>query len=113
MRTLKKRTEFLSAARGRKVSGRFFTLQANRSDQEEPGIGYTVTKRTGNAPERSRIKRRLRAAVTACHQHFKPQHDYVLIGRRQVLSAPFTTLVGDLGRAAAKLDAAQPATQRI
>lgn len=112
MRTLQKRTQFLKAARGRKVSGRLFTLQAAQVTEHEPGMGYTVTKRVGNAPERSRIKRRLRAAVAACHSLFKPQHDYVLIGRRNILSVPFETLVRALAEAATHLDARQPATQR-
>lgn len=112
MRTLKQRTQFLNAARGRKISGRFFTLQARRVTDPEPGIGYTVTKRTGNAPERSRIKRRLRAAVAACQSQFQPQHDYVLIGRRSVLSTPFSTLVRALDEAAQNIDAGQPAAKR-
>ena len=58
-----------------------------------PGIGFTVTKKTGNSPERNRIKRRLRAAVRACARGFLPQHDYVLVGRREALSMPFATLV--------------------
>lgn len=112
MRTLQKRTQFLKAARGRKVSGRFFTLQTTQVSENEPGIGYTVTKRAGNAPERSRIKRRLRAAVSACHLHFKTQHDYVLIGRHNILSVPFETLVRALSEAVKHLDAPQSATQR-
>lgn len=112
MRHLQKRPQFLKAARGRKISGRFFTLQSSQVAELEPGIGYTVTKRAGNAPERSRIKRRLRAAVDACHALFKSQHDYVLIGRRNILSVPFETLVRALAEAATQLDAPQAATKR-
>jgi len=112
VRRLKTRKQFLHAARGRKVSGRFFTLQANKVADDEPGVGFTVTKRTGNAPERSRIKRRLRAAAAACHSHFMPRHDYVLIGRRSVLSVPFSTLVRKLGESATHLNAVDTARQR-
>lgn len=59
-------------------------------------MGYTVTKKIGNAPERNRIKRRLRATVTSCAHRFVPQHDYVLIGRREALAQPFAVLVDDL-----------------
>ncbi len=58
-----------------------------------PGIGLTVTRKVGNAPERNRIKRRLRAAVTACAHEFHPRHDYVIIGRRAALHEPFAGLV--------------------
>ncbi len=103
MRQLKKRAQFLNAARGQRFAGRFFVLQARAVSENEPGIGYTVTKRTGNSPERSRIRRRLRAAVLACQDQFIEQHDYVLIGRRATLSAPFSTLVEKLSHAIAYL----------
>ncbi len=79
-----------------KVSRRGFVLQAVSVDAPDTGIGYTVTKKTGNAPERSRIKRRLRAAAKACAGTFIPGHDYVLIGRRESLSEPFGSLVSGL-----------------
>ena len=51
-------------------------------------MGFTVTKQTGNSPERNRIRRRLRAAAKACENRFEAQHDYVLIGRRDVTDLP-------------------------
>jgi ribonuclease P protein component len=96
LRRLLKRREFLRAARGTRAGRAGFGLQAVPSAAEIPGIGFTVTKKTGNAPERNRIKRRLRAAVLSCADAFKPRHDYVLVGRRDALSLPFATLAGDL-----------------
>jgi len=99
MRHLKKRSQFLSAARGTKIPGRFFVLQKADAKFEDCGIGYTVTKRMGNSPERNRIKRRLRAAVLACRTRFVGKYDYVLIGRRKILGAKFSTLVDNLENA--------------
>ncbi len=99
MRHLKKRSQFLNAARGTRLPGRFFVLQKADAEFETAGIGLTVTKRTGNSPERNRIKRRLRAAVLACRSGFVAGHDYVLIGRRKVLNAKFSSLVSHLDRA--------------
>lgn len=96
MRGLKTRAEFLTVGRGRRASRNGIVLQAAKTDDEIIGIGFTVTKKAGNAPERNRIKRRLRAAVKACADAFVPQHDYVVIGRREILSAPFPTLVSTL-----------------
>jgi ribonuclease P protein component len=96
LRRLRKRSEFLKAARGSRAGRPALSLQAVRSEAEQPGIGLTVTRKVGNAPERNRIRRRLRAAVKACATRFEPRHDYVLIGRREALSAPFATLVDDL-----------------
>jgi len=99
MRQLKKRTQFLNAARGARFSGRYFVVQTIGVEHSEPGIGFTVTKRSGNSPERNRIKRRLRAAVFACQNQFQSRHDYVLIARRAALRAPFSLLVQKLGHA--------------
>ena len=97
LRRLTKRSQFQRAARGNRAGRSAFGLQAIAASQPDPGIGFTVTKKTGNSPERNRIKRRLRAAVTACARDFVPAHDYVLVGRREALTEPFTKLVADLG----------------
>lgn len=97
LRRLIKRSQFQRAARGNRAGRSAFGLQVIAADEAKPGIGFTVTKKTGNSPERNRIKRRLRAAVTACARDFIPHHDYVLVGRREALSEPFAKLVSDLG----------------
>lgn len=97
LRRLIKRSQFQRAARGNRAGRSAFGLQMVAVDAAEPGIGFTVTKKTGNSPQRNRIKRRLRAAVTACARDFVPHHDYVLVGRREALSEPFAKLVADLG----------------
>ena len=103
LRRLTKRSEFLRAARGKRTGRSGFSLQAVPSEGELPGIGFTVTKAMGNAPERNRIKRRLREAARACAPAFHAQHDYVLVGRREALSEPFTRLVSNLGAAIERL----------
>ncbi|WEK03674.1 MAG: ribonuclease P protein component [Candidatus Devosia phytovorans] len=97
LRRLIKRSQFQRAARGNRAGRSAFGLQMIAAEEAQPGIGFTVTKKTGNSPERNRIKRRLRAAVTACARDFVPHHDYVLVGRREALTEPFTKLVSDLG----------------
>ena len=90
MRRLKTRAEFVAVARGRRASRNGIVLQALKTGVEDTGVGFTVTKKAGNAPERSRIKRRLRAAVCACNTAFSSQHDYVVLGRprRLVCAVP-------------------------
>jgi ribonuclease P protein component len=97
LRRLRKRSQFQRAARGNRAGRSAFGLQVVPAEDAQPGIGFTVTKKTGNSPERNRIKRRLRAAVTACARDFVDHHDYVLVGRREALTEPFTKLVADLG----------------
>lgn len=72
-------------------------VAAEQGAEPIAGIGFTVTKKVGNSPQRSRIKRRLRAAVDACATQFDPHNDYVLIGRRSALDVPFSGLVEGLG----------------
>jgi ribonuclease P protein component len=110
LRRLKNRSEFLKAARGQRVGRAAFSLQANARDLAgpglgpvDPGIGFTVTKQMGNSPQRNRIRRRLRAAAKACASGFEPQHDYVLVGRREALSIPYGQLVTDLAAAISKI----------
>lgn len=109
IRRLTKRAQFLKAARGNKIARRGFVLQAVPVADAQPGVGFTVTKKTGNSPERNRIKRRLREAVRACADRFVAGHDYVLIGRRESLNEPFDTLVDGLRLALKRVHAPRPA----
>ena len=108
LRALRKRAQFLNAAKGVRAGRPGFSLQAVAVADPHPGLGLTVTKKTGNSPERNRIKRRLRAAAKACGAAFQPQHDYVLVGRREALTLPFSTVVSDLGSALHKVHAPRP-----
>ncbi|TDQ64251.1 ribonuclease P protein component [Maritalea mobilis] len=106
MRQLKKRAQFLKAARGRKIVRRGFVLQAvahNEDCDMGPGIGYTVTKKVGNAPQRNRVKRRLRALSQEFAEKFDPKFNYVLIGRQEALHEPFNELKKSLARALGKI----------
>lgn len=101
MDRLKKRAEFLAVAGGPRASRRGFVLQKRSPRAEEADrparIGYTVTKKMGNSPERNRIRRRLREAIRiAGGEHAAAGTDYVLVGRRAALSQPFELLVADL-----------------
>ncbi|AZN69976.1 ribonuclease P protein component [Georhizobium profundi] len=91
---LKRRADFVAMKTGQKHKGPFFLLETrSRGDDEPPRVGFTLTKRQGNAVERNRMKRRLREAVRLSGAAaMKPGVDYVLVGRRDMLSAPFCRL---------------------
>lgn len=96
---LTKRSEFLRAAKGRRFHTALFTIQAVNGEKSEAGsrFGLTVTSRAGNAVERNRMKRRLREALRlSAGAKARPATDYVIIGRRDILAAPFATLVSEL-----------------
>lgn len=98
MDTLKKRSEFLAVAKGGRLGRRAFVVQGlTRDSDDAPRVGYTVTKKTGNSVMRSRIKRRLRAAVSELAPADIPQKaDFVLVARDSALTLPFQKLVADL-----------------
>ena len=100
MDRLTKRADFLAARDGSRVSAGPVLVQArNRHDARAPR-----TKKTGNAVERNRIRRRLReAAKTALNHKARAGFDYVLIARREAISAPFPALVENLSRALMRL----------
>ncbi len=69
-------------------------------------VGFTVSKKVGNAAERNRVRRRLREVVRLAPQApMRPGYDYVLIGRRAALELPFDRLIEDFGRALGRVHA--------
>ena len=113
LRRLLRRSQFLRAARGNRAGRSAFGIQVIAAEDQLPGIGYTVTKKVGNSPERNRMKRRLRAAAAACAGDFKPGHDYVLLARREALHRPFAKMINDLSGLIARVHDADADDNRI
>ncbi len=110
---LQNRSDFLAASRARKQGTKAMMVQARkRRDMEtvDPAlirVGYTCSKKVGNAVARNRAKRRMREIARLVLPEFgKPGWDYVLIGRRDETAArDFVTLQNDLKYALRKLHA--------
>ena len=99
---LKKRAEFLRAASsGKKAAVGGVVLQAlSRPDARPARLGFTVTKKVGNAVIRNRTRRRLKeAARLLLAQRPVTGFDLVLIGRDSTRNRPFETLQTDIRRA--------------
>jgi ribonuclease P protein component len=107
MERLKQRADFLAAATGSKAPAAPFVLQTRAREDHGPiRVGFTVTKKVGNAVERNRIRRRLRELVRNTGPSvMKAGHDYVLIGRRIALNMPFDTMADEFARALRRLHA--------
>lgn len=102
---LKRRAEFLRvAAKGRKAPVHGLVLQALARDDGGPArIGFTVTKKVGNAVVRNRTRRRLKEAARLLLREAPVAGvDLVVIGRDATRGRQFTDLIGDLRRALAK-----------
>jgi ribonuclease P protein component len=108
---LKRRAEFLRAAqKGRKVAMPGLVLQMFlRNDDAPARLGFTVTKKVGNAVVRNRTKRRLReAARLLLREQAATGVDLVLVGRDATRERPFVQLVEDLQRALTKMSVTAP-----
>ena len=98
--TLAKRADFLRAASARRQGTAGFLLQARaRGDTDNHvRVGFTASKKIGNAVLRNRAKRRLRALVRQVMPTLaQPGWDYVLVARPEAtVSRAFADLVSDL-----------------
>lgn len=95
---LKKRREFLRAAsRGKRAARPGLVIQALATEPGSLRLGFTVTKKVGNAVVRNRARRRLKEAARLTLPGLGVDgFDLVLIGRDATGSRPFGQLIGDL-----------------
>ena len=103
---LTRRAEFLRvAAKGRRAAVHGLVLQAlSRGDEAPVRLGFTVTKKVGNAVIRNRTRRRLKeAARVVLREGTLTGSDLVLVGRDGTRSRPFARLVDDIRRALLKV----------
>ena len=108
VRTLQKRADFLKASRSlREVTPGFILQMRLRKPDEarDVRVGFTCSKKVGNAVARNRAKRRLREVARLNLPHIgRNGADYVLVGRRDVTATlPFDRLEADFKRAVHKL----------
>ncbi len=94
-----KRSDFVAASKARRAGSPSLNLQGrNRGDELGPRVGFTATKKVGNAVARNRAKRRLRALA---HQVLTAEArrgwDYVLVARpNTTCNSDWSSLESDL-----------------
>lgn len=102
---LRKRSDFLTAARAKRVVMPGFVFQARQRSADETAdgirIGYTCSKKVGNSVARNRAKRRMReVAGEVLPQYANSGWDYVLIGRSKTTAERlYSELLADLRKA--------------
>jgi len=104
--TLSRRADFLAANNGKRAPMPGFVLLMRPRGDDDPmmRIGYTVTKKIGNAVVRNRMKRRLRALARELLPTAGVRGaDHVLIGRNGGIERDFRLLKSELAKALAKV----------
>lgn len=106
---MRNRSDFLRAASAQRQGTPGFMLQARARGDDTAAIrvGFTCSKKIGNAVARNRAKRRLRAVAQAVlPQAARPGWDYVLVGRPSAtIERDFALLLSDLQNALARVHA--------
>ena len=108
---LKRRREFLRvAAKGKRAARPGLVLQALPAETGRTRIGFTVTRKVGNAVIRNRAKRRLREAARATAGLMAvPGSDYVFVARMGTVARPWDRLLDDVKSALTRLATPRPA----
>ena len=105
--TILKRRDFLLVAAEKRSGQPGLLLQGrNRQDgSSSTRVGYTCSKKLGNAIARNKAKRRLREISKATLTvKGNPGWDYVLVGRpKTTLERNYSLLIEDLNRAIKKV----------
>lgn len=112
--SLKKRREFLKVAHQGKYWSRP-TLIVQRLDslsvsdaasKEIFRVGFTASKRVGNAVKRNKAKRRMREVVHLWLKNntFLPAGDWVIIAKKSLITASFKEIQKDFEKAVCQLE---------
>ncbi len=109
LEVIAKRADFLKAAKAKRASQPAFLLQARHREDGSMSVrvGFTCSKKVGNAVARNRAKRRLREiarlVLPTCGVG---GYDYVLVGRpNDTATRDFALLKDDLRKALKKIHA--------
>jgi len=102
---LKKRSEFLFVREGRYQARGGLVIQARENPAHKTvRVGFTATKKIGNAVIRNRAKRRLRAVcLDVLPRLGQNGTDYVFIARNSTTQRPYETLINDAEKALTSL----------
>jgi ribonuclease P protein component len=82
---------------GARISGRFMTVFLLENGRPVPRLGVAATRKIGGAVERNRAKR-LAREIFRRHK-ISAGYDIVIVPRREMIDAPFTSLESDYLRA--------------
>jgi len=101
---LKERSDFRRIyQRGRSLACPYFVVYYRSSSHPVPRLGFSVSKKLGNAVTRNRQRRRLAELCRHNAELFAPRKDYVFIIRNQMKRATYSQLEAALHKLMAQL----------
>ena len=90
--------------KGEGRDSRSYEGSSESAGERDIGIGFTVSRKVGNAVARNRARRRLKAVASlVLERDGRPGCDYVLIGRKGTLDRAYADLIKDLEDALRKI----------
>ncbi len=96
-RTLRRRREFLRVqGGGKRFKGRHVLLFVAGNEEDTPRVGFTVSRKVGNAVVRNRVRRRLREIIRLNQEALIAGTDHIVIAFSNAPQAPWATLQDEL-----------------
>lgn len=124
---LRKRADFLALRQAPSITTPSFRIACALRNNQDIGdtpdnragkkpdirVGYTITKKIGNAVTRNRIRRRLKNVVARIFPlQAEPNADYVVIAYAKAVDRPFDQLLRDMEKAVLALKAGKGKTRK-
>ena len=95
--SLKKRSEFLLIRKkGRSIHSKFFIINYSYTDKDDLRVGFTVSKKIGNAVTRNYLKRIFRSIIRNNWKSIKESISFEIIPKKKILNHSFTEIEKDI-----------------
>lgn len=78
------------------VKNKSYVIYIRKKEEEIPKFGIAISKHTGNAVVRNKLKRQLRALIDEQKETFPKNQDYIIMIKRNCVELSFQEMKKDL-----------------
>lgn len=94
---IRKNIEFKNIYKlGKNYWNRNLVLYVKKNGLTETRVGYTITKKIGNAVVRNKMRRRMKEIVRLNFHNIKEGYDLIFIAKRSIVNIPYEELEGSM-----------------